>query len=139
MGAWGIGNFDNDTAADWAFQLEESEDLTLVKETIDQVLNGEEDYLDADLACEALAAIEVVARLQGNWGEKSTYSEPVDNWVEGHNFVVPPELIKNSCKAIDRILAENSELKELWKESDDYGAWKELLKNLKKRVTPTSR
>ena len=28
MGAWGIGTFDNDDAADWAYELEEAADLT---------------------------------------------------------------------------------------------------------------
>ncbi len=136
MGAWGIGNFDNDTAADWALEFENSEDLTLVKEIIEQVLNGDEEYLDADLACEALAAIEVVARLGGNWGEKSAYSEPVDNWVEEHNLAVSPDLIADCIKTIDRILGKNSELNELWKESEDYEAWKGRLEDLKNRVSP---
>ncbi len=134
MGAWGIGNFDNDTAADWALNLENCNDLSFVEETLQQVLGGEEDFLDADLACEALAAIEVVARLRGNWGERSAYSQPVDTWVEEHKLVVPPLLIDKSIKAIDRILAESSELNELWKETEEYEAWKGQLISLKKRV-----
>ena len=34
MGTWGVDAFENDNAADWAFQLEEAEDLTLVRETL---------------------------------------------------------------------------------------------------------
>jgi len=41
MGAWGTGNFDNDTALDWVYDLEDREDLSLVVDTIDAVLQEE--------------------------------------------------------------------------------------------------
>lgn len=36
--------------------------------------------------------------------------------------------------AIARILAENSELNEVWKDSDDYGAWLASVSDLLARV-----
>ena len=63
MGAWGTGNFENDTALDWVWSLEESKDLSLVEDAISDVLNSG-DCLDADLGCAGLAAAEVVAALR---------------------------------------------------------------------------
>lgn len=132
MGAWGYGNFDNDTAADWAFSLEESTDLSLITEAINAVL--EEDYIDSDIGCEALVAIEAVARLKGKWGEKSAYSEPLDNWVEKNNFEPSKDLIESSNKALKLISSQNSELYELWAETEDLTSWLEEIKNLEQRI-----
>ena len=40
MGAWGTGTFDNDTACDWAYGLDEVNDLSLVKRTLESVLDA---------------------------------------------------------------------------------------------------
>ena len=54
MGAWGKGTFDNDIALDWAGCLNDREDLTLIRETIAKVLSTGSEYLELELACEAL-------------------------------------------------------------------------------------
>ena len=64
MGTWGFDTFDNDTAGDWAFGLEDAADLSYVGDTFERVLASEDEYLDVDDACEGLAACEVVARLK---------------------------------------------------------------------------
>jgi hypothetical protein len=81
MGTWGVRAFENDTACDWAYGLEGTEDLTHVEAALDQVLAAGEEYLDADVACDALAACEVLARLQGRPGYTSAHTEAVDQWV----------------------------------------------------------
>ena len=78
MGAWGTGVFDNDTACDWVGELVESSDLSRIETTLDNVLQAGSGYLEAPEAEEALAAAEVVARLQGNWGVRDVYTAPVD-------------------------------------------------------------
>lgn len=132
MGAWGHGIFDNDTAADWAFTLEESSDLSAIVEAVNAVF--EDEYVDSDIACEALVAIEAVARLKGQWGEKSAYSEPVDNWVEKTPIEPPKELIESCKKALKSISSHSSELYESWSESDDLESWLEEIKNLESRI-----
>jgi hypothetical protein len=42
MGTWGTGAFDNDTAADWLYALEEVDDLSLIETTIASVLDGDD-------------------------------------------------------------------------------------------------
>lgn len=135
MGAWDVGTFDNDTACDWAFELHGVEDLTVVRHAIEAVLVTGHDYLDADLACEALAACEVIARLQGKWGHRSDHTEVIDRWVEAHPLKPSPELLQHAVEAIDRILGEASELRELWDESDDSAKWRAEVAELRTRVS----
>ena len=134
MGAWGVDTFHNDIAADWKYGLESTDDLKYVRETLARVLSIGDDYLDADEACEGLAACEVIARLKGNWGLRDSYSESLDAWVEQHPQVPPSDLVDLALRVIDRITTEPSELRELWGESDDYDAWVAAVANLRDRV-----
>lgn len=133
MGTWSVDAFGNDAAADWALELAESDDLSLVEAAIDGAL-AESDYLDAPDAAIALAAIEVIARLNGNWGDRNAYTEPLDAWVAQANVQLEPELLERARAAIDRILGADSEMLELWQDSDNYQAWLESVTDLRSRV-----
>jgi hypothetical protein len=134
MGAWAIDALGNDDACDWVYGLEECTDLSLVEEALNKVLVEGDAYLESPEACEALAAIEVIARLQGNWGEKNAYSVAMDAWVEKTGLVPGKELAEKAHKVIARILADDSELKELWQESEEFDEWQVSVKNLAGRV-----
>jgi hypothetical protein len=134
MGAWGVNAFDNDTACDWASELEGAEGLSAVAASLDAVLDTGEDYLDSGEACAALAACEVIARLNGNWGVRNGYTEAVDHWVESHPQKPPPNLVRKAVAAIERVLGESSELPDLWKESPEYADWQRAVENLRMRV-----
>jgi len=133
MGAWGHEAFANDLAIDWTYDLEGSAGLDLVCDALDAVFE-EDDYVDAGIACEALAACEVIARLKGNWGRRDSYSETADRWVEQHSQKVPGRVVRRALKAIDRILDEDSELRELWQEGDAGDDWKMSVLDLRRRV-----
>ncbi len=135
MGTWLVDSFGNDDACDWADGLEEVSDLSLVEAAIDAVIAFGNEYVEAPEATEAIAAIEVIARLQGNWGERSAYSLNTDMWVEEHKLLQPSkDLVQKAHQAIARIVGENSELNELWQESDEYNVWLESITELKSRV-----
>jgi len=134
MGTWAIDALGNDGACDWAYDLDEYNDLSLVEEALNKALAGGAEYLESLDACEALAAIEVIARLQGNWGEKNAYSESIDVWVEKTKLVPSKALAEKAHTVIERILAEDSELKELWQESEEFDAWEASVKNLAGRI-----
>lgn len=134
MGAWGVLAFDNDEANDWAYGLEETDDLSVVQSALAAVDAAGADYLDADTATEALAACEVLARLKGRPGYKNAYTEKVDNWVSSHPIKPDPQIIKQADGAIDRILAEKSELLELWDESDNAEEWRGAVSDLRNRL-----
>jgi hypothetical protein len=135
MGAWSKESFGNDTACDWAFDLKKASDLSLVRSTIQKVLDAGEEYLDADVASEAIAAVEVIARLKGHFGVRDSYSKSTDTWVETHPQQPPQDLVALAIHALDRILVQPSELLELWEESDEFEAWKSSVLDLKTRAS----
>lgn len=133
MGAWDVDSFDNDMACDWAYELEGSRSLSVVQTTLEEVLDVGGAYLESDLGCTGLAACEVLARLKGNWGKRDAYTETVDKWVEAHPQEVPSNLIDMAVSAIDRIVSKQSELAELWAESDAT-QWQTAVNDLRERV-----
>lgn len=135
MGTWGITSFENDAANDWKYGLSDCDDLTLIEDTLDNVLELDDEYLEAPDAEEAIAAIEVLARLKGNWGERSAHTEEADAWVERVKLLPDRALVEKAVKVINRILGENSELAVLWEESDEFDAWKNSIEDLKARVS----
>jgi hypothetical protein len=128
MGAWGPDAFDNDAACDWTSDLTEVDDLSFVEGTLSVAEEVDDDELDEALGCEALAACEVVARLQGRTGRKS---DPVDSWVRAHPVKPSPALVRLAANVIDRVAAD-SELAQHW--AHDH-AWRAGVKELRKRVT----
>jgi hypothetical protein len=135
VGTWGIGAFDNDTACDWAYELAESADLSLLERAFARVLEARDEDLDVPEAEEALAAGEVVARLQGNWGPRNAYTKDVDAWVEQNKFEISEHLVTRAKAAIERVLSPPSELLKLWQETSEFEAWRAGLDGLKDRVT----
>lgn len=130
MGAWGHGNLENDTVLDWIEELLETEDLGLMSEAIEMVLD--DGYLDADTACIGIGAVEILAALHDRRG-KEKYDDELEEWIsrhkgQGRSLFEPAQL------ALGKILAD-SELKELWEESDNYGDWVNTIKELDGRIT----
>jgi hypothetical protein len=134
MGTWAHDTFDNDTACDWAFGLEDVSDLSYVMGALARVLETGADYLEADLACEALAACEVIARLKGNSGVRNAYTDPVDSWVNAHPLPVSSPMAAQAAAVIDRVLSPPSELLELWKDGKDPDQWHNAVSSLRARV-----
>jgi len=134
MGAWSAEIYGNDTAADWAWGLDDSSDLTLIIETLEAVLDDEEDYLDASTAEEALAAAEALTFLLGRPARTNAYTESVENWAKRVDLDVPPEVLAIANLAIARILSEESELRELWEESDGGEEWMGEVQGLLQRL-----
>ena len=135
MGAWGHLPFDNDETNDWAYGLDDVDDLSLVETALDDIEQVGVDYLDQDVASNALGACEVLARLLGRAGYTNAYTEKVDQWVAVHKLQPSPALLKRASAAIDRILGDDSELRKLWEESDDADNWRIAVEDLRGRVS----
>lgn len=133
MGAWGVKAFDNDDANDWAYDLDVATDLSLVESAF-AIVEEAEDYLEAPDASNALAACEVLARLQGNPGYQNPYTEKVDEWVAAHPSKPSDSLLRRASAVIDRILADESELRDLWSESEENGDWYAAVEDLRNRM-----
>lgn len=134
MGAWSHDAFGNDTACDWAQGLAEGDDLSPVEAVIAAALAAPPEGLDADTACEALAAIEAVARLRGHAGFSNAYTEALDDWAARTRLVPPDRLVQQALAALDAIGAPASELRELWEESEDAAPWRASLDELRARL-----
>lgn len=132
MGAWSEDTFGNDAACDWVGSFLGNPGLEAVREAIDAVLSSE-DYLEIDEACDCLAACEVIARLQGRWGVRDSYSQKLDQWVEANPMNVPDDLKEAADSAIGRILGSNSELQELWDEGGSHEKWHSAIDDLRER------
>jgi len=124
MGAWSHEPFGNDTANDWAYGLDDVKDFSLVASAIKSVLDNGDEYLDTDLATEAIAAAEVLAKALGRGTQSDAYTEKVDVWLKKVSAKPSPKLLSDAGIALARILGEDSELNELWEESDEFTEWK---------------
>jgi hypothetical protein len=130
MGAWGLTSFENDDALDWVIDLESAVDMTILFDTLAFVNESEEDYLDASDSCFALAASEVVAALGGK--PASNLPDEIIKWIDGKGEP-EPTLLSHAKKAVTAVL-EDSELKELWEETDEYEAWVADVEGLLERL-----
>ncbi|WP_200424237.1 DUF4259 domain-containing protein [Streptomyces sp. NE5-10] len=128
MGTWDIGPFDNDTAADFSYRVDEADEgkkAEVLRAAFREVTGTGEEYLDADFSMEAIASAALVAA-QCPDGEPVTTSygpkKPLG--------ALPEELRAEAVAALDRVLAEPSELLELWEESDGE-EWKTGVRKLR--------
>ena len=109
MGTWGSGAFDNDAASDWSSDLTDAGDLSLVEDTLSSAEEAEEDELDLDLACEAIAACEVVARLQERSNRSSSNMDEIDQWLRSIQAKSSPSMVRSATNVLDRV-AKSSDL-----------------------------
>lgn len=129
MGAWGEGNFENDSVLDW---LAELGDAGQVKEALDAVAAAPPgNYLDADACCAALGAAEVVAACAGK--PAGDLPEEADAWAGLGLDAGDPALRALALAAVARI-GEASELQELWDEGGRNEGWRAVLKELADRL-----
>ena len=129
MGTWSHEPFGNDGAADWAYELEGAKDLSPGEAALDTVLDND-GYVEASEAVCAVAAVEVIAKLLGHGTQSDAYTETVDRWVAQLRVMPSRALLTKARRALERILGEESELKELWHEGDAE-EWEASLEALK--------
>ncbi|HTH48407.1 MAG TPA: DUF4259 domain-containing protein [Candidatus Limnocylindria bacterium] len=132
MGAWGSGTFENDDASDWLYELEESSETSVIAEALSVITDAGDAYLEAPDCSNALAAAEIVAALRGK--PPADFPDNAKKWVAEHAKLEVTALVKIAQAAIGRIRS-NSELKELWDESEEAAEWYASLDNLEARLT----
>jgi Domain of unknown function (DUF4259) len=121
MGTWDVGPFDNDTAADWCGDLDDAapeQRAALIREALSRVAAHGDEYLDSGDAVEAIAAAAIVAsQLPG--GPPITTSYAPDFLLEGGTVEVSDDVPAIAVRALDRIVEEDSEWRELWEEAEE--------------------
>ncbi len=129
MGAWGFGSFDNDDAADFVYDFEES-GVDAVRDAL-TVAAEADDYLDAPEASLAVAAAEFICAANGDAkGLSESAQEALDKF--GGDRAALAQLKALAARAVARVLAPESELIELWTEDGVDAADRDgALSNLK--------
>lgn len=128
MGTWDIGPFDNDTAADFSYRVDEApaeKRAEVLREAFREVTATGDDYLDSDVAVEAIASAALVAAQCPGGDPVTTAYGPKEPLPD-----LPVELRPLAVAALDRVLVEPSELLELWEESDG-DEWKAGIRKLR--------
>lgn len=131
MGAWKAGSFDNDDALDWVSDFADKPGREFIESTLKAVIESDE-YLEAPESSMAIAAAEVVAALRD--APPLTLPDEIQKVVSSGEITVDQNLIDLALKAIERVKT-NSELKELWEESD-ASEWLSAIASLEKRLKP---
>jgi hypothetical protein len=128
MGAWGARSFENDDALDWVWELEESDDASVVRAAL--AATERDDEVEAPEAACACAAAEVVAAASGAPAE--WLPDEVRTWVAAHGAAVAG-LRSEAPAAVPRV-ASRSVLQQLWAESGD-AEWDKAVADLLGRLT----
>jgi hypothetical protein len=119
MGTWGVGPFDTDLAADWSGLLDDAspdQREPMIRAALADVLD-EEGYLDSPPAVVAIAAAAVLASLRPGGPLVAAPYGP-DFLLNGETLDLPSDLDALAVRALDRIVADESEWRSLWAQSD---------------------
>lgn len=169
MGAWGSGSFENDTALDYLHSLADAPEgegrddapgkvafvigpLALAQGASTDAEDMSEDddeggYLDADLACDAIAAAEVIAAIHGkphaSFKASSANNEDphgaIAKWITARGTkdkqLSSHEVRELAISAITKV-RDGGELHDLWHDNEDGGIddWTAALNDLIARL-----
>ncbi|MEW4454834.1 DUF4259 domain-containing protein [Bremerella sp. JC817] len=135
MGAWGHEIFDNDAACDWQDRLLRSDDLALIEESLSVVANVPEgETIDASDGSQMLAACEALAHLRGRPGLHEASMDALANWVQSHSHLATDTLVPVAQVALERVVSDDSELKQLWAEGDQLSLWLATVEDVSRRI-----
>ncbi|MTI01861.1 DUF4259 domain-containing protein [Roseibium sp. RKSG952] len=133
MGTWGPHSFENDTASDLLDQIRGYEQpvdqAEAVRESFGSVFSVADGYLDADEASAAVAGAEIVASALGQ--PRNGTTAPFDL---AASFKFYDDTIGMALAAVTRVTAGESELAELWDETDEADTWRDSITDLTSRL-----
>ena len=133
MGTWGIGSFENEAAMEWLYDFE-ANDFRLIDRTLAGVAAMPvATDIDADEACELLAAAECVAAAVGF--PAANLPAAVTEWVtKNHPIRVRTAYVQMAQTAVSHVRT-HSELKELWAETEEFELWDTAVADLQARLS----
>jgi hypothetical protein len=137
MGAWGHGYFEDDAALDFMADIEESKNpKKIINKALDVAIDA--DYLENDEGNAVIISATYIDRqLNGSTFSEADRDEPldVDTFPNRYPDVDFSDLRGKVVQALQRLLGEESELKELWKENEeDYPNWRQGVEQLIQRL-----
>lgn len=139
MGAWGYKTFEDDTSLDLLDEWMESDSpLEDIRKAIEQALGDDEfDYLSGQVAASTAAIIEFALSpsTAPDLEDEAEGNERLSDWLLTLDPVELTDLIRPTLEAMDRLLSDNSELKELWSENEEeYFNWRSFHEGRRDRL-----
>ncbi len=131
MGAWGAGTFDNDDAADWAYELEEATDLSPARQAL-AATTDTDGYLELPEGACAVAAAAVVAATFD--GDLKGLPDEVGEWIDDHPDSASRGDARLAVDALARVSSEDSELRDLWDDAPEGAEWVKEIEKLRHRL-----
>jgi hypothetical protein len=119
MGAWDVTAFGNDDAADWASSLVETPRPSEFVENTLRLANRD-GYLEAPDGSQLVAAAVLVAAACGRGTH--CFPEGLGEWLRGKEAALK-HFAPAAVAAIRRVMGEQSELRDLWQDTEDFPAW----------------
>ncbi len=143
MGTWGHNSFENDTASDWIWGIKPVKKSLLGKlkvpfaypmSAIDTLLQSDL-YIDSPEGEEAIAAAECLAAAQGN--PPPNPPEDLEKWLASLNGARPDSnMLDRATQALLKVRNdEQSELCQLWKETEYFEPWQTTIDDLINRLS----
>ena len=134
MGAWGSGPFDNDDAADFSEDFDDASAADrpeLIRAALQDVV-GVVDYLDGDAANVAIAAAAIIASQRAGGQPVDTAYGPTS--LSGEGDAVLADFASLAVQALDRIVGDDSEWRELWEEGGEADEALEVVAGVRARL-----
>ena len=133
MSAWGISNFENDTALDWVGKIVNQKDINVITNSIDKFVNGFNAEETTLINCSKFLTIaEILAGLLGSPAED--FPEELTDWIESKYINVEQSTIDTAIEGV-RLLMNESEVREMYLDSGYFNSWDKAQKNLIKRLS----
>jgi hypothetical protein len=129
MGAGGTGIFEDDTAIDFLYDLLEIEEPIPEMEAIFATIETDK-YIEMDDGSATLVSAAILAHWHSEHQIDVDATTRFEEWLIEHKQPVSEVLRKRAVKALRRIEGNESELCELWADSDDYTEWRRGVKKI---------
>ena len=130
MAAWGTKTFEEDTANDWIQELIDSEDA---REFLSESLSIDPGYIEADQAAIVLAASETLIALLDE--PRIGVPGALVDWVGDNECDDVSDLPEVALPALAKVLGKESELREIWSDSEDFDGWLENIESMREVIT----
>jgi len=124
------GNFGNDDASDWVYDLQESSGTDALKEAF-TAINGH-NYPKSPECCIALAAAEIVAAAKGK--PATDLPDRARKWLGNQDEVDSIKKLAKPAIAVVNKISVKSELRDYWEESDSWHEWQQAVEGLLRRL-----
>ncbi len=130
--AWGISNFENDSAQEWVEDLiAKGKSTTVNKEIEGFVKNFKASETDMMTCCTFLAAAEIIAAVKDDPADD--IPEDLEDWIKENRLKNDEAMVKKAIEGLNKI-TRGSELQEMYEGSQLYDDWMDIQKDLLTRL-----